>query len=75
MLGVEHLIQCLFNCLSNLFFPNSVELATLTRADNKTKMTILKQDEVKELIAEQDRLEKEEEARKKREAEARPPTS
>jgi hypothetical protein len=38
-------------------------------------MSILKQDEVKALIAEQERLEKEEEARKKREADARPPTS
>jgi len=50
-----------------------VEIASLYRgADNKTKTTILKNDEVRALIAEQERIEKEEEAQKKREADARP---
>jgi len=47
-----------------------VEIATLTREKNKTKVSILDKPEVNSLIEEHNRLEKEEEARKKREAEA-----
>jgi len=55
--------------------PEKLEIATLVRENNKTKMNILKRKEVLELIANHDRLEKEEEIKKKREAEARPSSS
>jgi len=51
--------------------PEKLEIATLTRVDNKTKMTTLKQEELKELIEDHDKAEKEEELRKKREQEAK----
>jgi 20S proteasome subunit alpha 3 len=51
--------------------PEKLEIATLTRVNEKTKMTNLKQTEIQALINEHDRLEKEEEARKKREAESK----
>ncbi len=48
-----------------------MEIATVTRSGKQTKMTILKNDEVKKLIAEHERIEKEEEAQKKRDADAK----
>lgn len=48
-----------------------VEIATLTRVNDKTKMTALKQTEIQALIDTHDKLEKEEEARKKKEAESK----
>jgi len=55
--------------------PDKLEIATLTRVNNKTKMTTLKQQELTKLIEAHDKLEKEEEARKKREQEAKASTS
>jgi len=55
--------------------PDKLEIATLTRENNKTKLTILKRQEVLGLIAEHDRLEKEEEIKKKRDAEAARPSA
>jgi len=54
--------------------PEKLEIATLTRdvKTNTTKMTVLKSEEVVKLIAEHEKLEKEEEARKKQEAAAEP---
>jgi len=56
--------------------PDKLEIAAIFRGeDNKTRIAILKNAEVRLLIDEQERIEKEEEAQKKREAEARPPSS
>jgi len=59
--------------------PEKLEVATLTRssdgAKGKTVVTILQPGEVTKLIEEHEKLEKEEEARKKREAEAKTSTS
>lgn len=52
-----------------------MELATLTRVNDRTKMTTLKHAEIQKLIDEHDKLEKEEEARKKKEAESKMGTS
>jgi len=49
-----------------------VELATLVRTGTETKMNILKNPEVTKLIETHEKLEKEEEARKKKENEAKP---
>jgi 20S proteasome subunit alpha 3 len=51
--------------------PEKLEIATLTRDKNKTKMTTLKQDELTKLIEEHEKVEKAEEARKKKEQEAK----
>ncbi|ODM94466.1 Proteasome subunit alpha type-4 [Orchesella cincta] len=51
--------------------PEKLEIATLTRVKDSTIMTTLKQGEIQALINEHDRLEKEEEARKKREADSK----
>lgn len=58
-----------------LNFYVSVEIAALFRENKKTKTVVLKNEEVRRLIDEQERIEKEEEAQKKREADARPSSS
>lgn len=62
--------------------PEKLEIATLTRKEDalapalgKTVVTILEQSEVTKLIENHEKLEKEEEARKKKEQEAKPSTS
>jgi hypothetical protein len=53
------------------YFLPAVEIAVLTRVNGKTCVGTLPQKELLELIAEHEKLEKEEELRKKKEAEAR----
>jgi len=55
--------------------PEKLEIATLTRVNNKTKMMSLKQEELIKLIEDHDKIEKEEEARKKKEQEAKASSS
>lgn len=51
--------------------PDKLEVATVTRDGQRTKMTVLKHEELVKLIAEHERIEKEEEAQKKREADSK----
>jgi 20S proteasome subunit alpha 3 len=52
--------------------PEKLELATLIRTGDLTKMNVLKNSEVSKLIEAHDKMEKEEEAKKKKENEAKP---
>jgi len=51
--------------------PEKLEIAALFRENNKTRIVVLKSDEVQHLIDEEERLDQEQEAQRKREAEAR----